>query len=30
MKGIDVNSYEVNAQKVAEAIIRRLAAGSGR
>lgn len=28
MKGIDVNSYEVDAEKVAEAIVRRLLAGS--
>jgi anti-sigma28 factor (negative regulator of flagellin synthesis) len=28
MKGIDVNTYEVDAEKVAEAILRRLLAGS--
>lgn len=27
MKGIDVNTYEVDADKVAEAILRRLLAG---
>lgn len=29
MKGIKMDTYEVNAAKVAEAIIRRLTAGSG-